>query len=175
MGNTATPNYIKSLLMPTSKSPRGRKVWSVDLEQTWLPFLTATNLMGETAIPLDALGCPIRLSYDKDGSVRFGRTGRPVTKVAKPISDTVSLIRENFVANLNQYAENVASTRKNDYANLVASAIKSGQPIKDKDEAELSKAVQLQIEEVMREAQAEKVEAKAEAPAEIKQKEAVPA
>ncbi|GAJ15229.1 unnamed protein product, partial [marine sediment metagenome] len=62
-----TPNYIKSLLLPNAKSPRGRRVWSIDLETAWLPFFTATNTMGDTAIPADALGAPIRLAYDKDG------------------------------------------------------------------------------------------------------------
>jgi len=148
-----TPNYIKSLLMPSAKSPRGRRVWSIDLETVWLPFFTATNLMGDTAIPLDALGCPIRLAYNKDGSVRFGRTGRPITKVAKPISDTASLVRQNFVANLAQYSEQVASAKKQEYATLVGLCAKAGHPIMSHDEAELSKAVQLQIEEAMREAE----------------------
>ncbi len=148
-----TPNYIKSLLMPSAKSPRGRRVWSIDLESVWLPFFTATNLMGDTAIPLDALGCPIRLAYNKDGSVRFGRTGRPITKVAKPISDTATLVRQNFVANLVTYSEQVASARKQEYAKLVGVCAKAGHPIMSHDEAELSKAVQLQIEEAMREAE----------------------
>ena len=60
-----TPNYIKSLLIPSIKKPQGRRVWSIDLEQVWLPFFTATNTMGDTAIPVDALGCPLRLGYDK--------------------------------------------------------------------------------------------------------------
>ncbi|GAI96126.1 unnamed protein product, partial [marine sediment metagenome] len=87
-----TPNYIKSLLLPNPKTT-GRRVWSIDLETVWLPFLTATNTMGDTAIPSDALGAPIRLAFDKDGSVKFSKTGRPVSRVAKPISDNVTLIR----------------------------------------------------------------------------------
>lgn len=169
-----TPNYIKSLLLPSSKSPRGRRVWSIDLETVWLPFFTATNLMGDTAIPLDALGCPIRLAYDKDGSVRFGRTGRPVTKVAKPISDTASLVRQNFVANLVQYSEQVASAKKQEYATLVGLCAKAGHPIMSHDEAELSKAIQLQIEEAMREAEQAPEVASEVAQAE-KEKEAVTA
>ncbi|MBA7564294.1 hypothetical protein ES708_05956 [subsurface metagenome] len=156
-----TPNYIKTLLTPSSKSPRGRRVWSIDLESVWLPFFTATNVMGDTAIPLDALGAPIRLAYNKDGSVRFGRTGRPITKVAKPISDTASLVRQNFVANLLTYSEQVATAKKQEYAKLVGLCAKAGHPIITHDEAELSKAVQLQIEEAMREAQ--ELEAKPEA------------
>ena len=152
---TPTPNYIKSLLLPSSKSPRGRKVWSIDLETVWLPFLTSTNLMKETAIPLDALGAPIRLSYDKDGSVKFSKTGRPVSRVAKPISDSVTLIRQNFVANLQQYAEQVATDRQEDYAKQIEQATIAGKPIIAHDRVELDKAIQLQLEEAIREAQEE--------------------
>jgi len=150
-----TPNYIKSLLLPSTKSPRGRRVWSIDLETVWLPFLTATNTMGDTAIPVDALGCPIRLAFDKDGSVKFSKTGRPVSRVARPISDSVTLIRQNFVANLQQYAEQVATDRQKDYAKQVEMATIAGKPIIAHDKAELDKAIQLQLEEAMRQAQQE--------------------
>jgi len=162
-----SPQYIKNLLMPTTKAPAGRRVWSIDLETVWLPFFTATNTMGDTAIPLDALGCPIRLAYDKDGSVKFSPTGRPVTRVAKPLADSVTLIRQNFVANLQQYAELVATERQEDYASQVELSAKAGQPVIAHDRHELDRAIQLQLEEAMREAQeeaqAEKV-AQAEAP-----------
>ncbi len=150
-----TPNYIKSLLLPSPKSPRGRRVWSIDLETVWLPFFTSTNVMGDTAIPSDALGSPIRLAYDQDGSVKFSKTGRPVSRVVKPISDSVTLIRQNFVANLQQYAEQVATDRQKDYAKQVEMATKAGQPIIAHDRAELDKAIQLQLEEAMRQAQEE--------------------
>jgi len=150
-----SPQYIKNLLMPTTKSPQGRRVWSIDLETTWLPFFTATNTMGDTAIPYDALGCPIRLAYDKDGSVKFSTSGRPVTKVAKPIADSVTLIRQNFVANLEQYAEQVATDRQEDYARQIQMSATAGQPIQAHDRAELDRAIQLQLEEAMREAQEE--------------------
>lgn len=150
-----TPQYIKSLLLPNSKSPRGRRVWSIDLETVWLPFLTATNTMGDTAIPLDALGCPIRLAYDKDGSVKFSKTGRPVSRVAKPIADSVTLIRQNFVANLEQYAEQVATDRQEDYAKQIEQATIAGKPIIAHDRVELDKAIQLQLEEAIKEAQEE--------------------
>lgn len=145
-----TPNYIKSLLLPTTKSPTGRRVWSIDLETVWLPFLFSTNTMGDTAIPCDALGAPIRLAFDKDGSVKFSRSGRPVTRVAKPISDSVTLIRQNFVANLQQYAEQVATSRQEDYTRQVQMAITAGEPIIAHDKAELDKAVQMQLDEAMR-------------------------
>ena len=151
----ATPNYIKSLLLPNAKSPTGRRVWSIDLETVWLPFFTATNTMGDTAIPSDALGSPIRLAYDKDGSVKFSKSGRVVTKVVKPIADSVTLIRQNFVANLQQYAEQVAESKQEDYAKQIEQATIAGKPIIAHDRAELDKAIQLQVAEAMRQAEAE--------------------
>ena len=150
-----TPNYIKSLLLPNAKSPQGRRVWSIDLETVWLPFFTATNTMGDTAIPLDALGSPIRLAYDKDGSVKFSKSGRVVSRVVKPIAESVTLIRQNFVANLQQYAEQVATDRQEDYGKQVEMATIAGKPIIAHDRAELDKAIQLQLEEAMRQAQTE--------------------
>lgn len=150
-----SPQYIKNLLMPTTKSTTDRRVWSIPLESVWLPFLTATNAMGDTAIPLDALGCPIRLAYDKDGSVKFSKSGRPVSKVAKPIADNVTLIKQNFVATLQQYTEEVAEKNQEDYAKQIEMATIAGKPIIAHDRAELDKAIQLQLEEAIREAQAE--------------------
>ena len=150
-----TPNYIKSLLLPNAKSTQERRVWSIALETVWLPFFTATNTMGDTAIPLDALGCPIRLAYDKDGSVKFSKSGRVVTKVVKPIAESVTLIRQNFVANLQQYSEQVATDRQEDYAKQIEKATIAGKPIIAHDRAELDKAIQLQLEEAMRQAEAE--------------------
>ena len=150
-----TPNYIRNLLLPQAQTPQARRVWSIDLETVWLPFFTATNAMGDTAIPSDALGCPIRLAYDKDGGVKFSKTGRPVSKVAKPIGDSVTLVRQNFVANLMQYAQQVADGNKEDFAKQVELAQQAGKPIKAHDRAELDKAIQLQIEEALRQAELE--------------------
>ncbi|MBA7465845.1 hypothetical protein ES707_01017 [subsurface metagenome] len=145
-----TPNYIKNLLLPSTKSPTGRRVWSIDLESVWLPFLMATNTMGDTAVPADALGSPIRLAYDKDGQVKFSKTGRPVSRVAKPISENVTLIRQNFVATLQQYTEQVAEGNKEGFAKQISQAHIAGEPIIAHDRQELSKAVALQLEEAMR-------------------------
>ncbi len=151
----ATPQYIKNLLLPNAKSPSARRVWSIDLETVWLPFLTATNVMGDTAIPADALGSPIRLAYDKDGQVKFSKTGRPVSKIAKPIADNVTLIRQNFVATLQQYTEQVAEGKQEEYQKQVEIAHTAGKPIIAHDRIELDKAIQLQLEEAIRQAEAE--------------------
>jgi hypothetical protein len=141
-----TPNYIKSLLAPNTKKPQGRKVWSIDLENVWLPFFTATNTMGDTSIPSDALGCPMRLAYDKAGAVRFSQAGRPVIRVAKDISDNVRLVRDNFTANLISYAGEVMTQNTEAYKAQVELAVKAGEPIAQHDRLQLSKALQAQVE-----------------------------
>jgi hypothetical protein len=139
-----TPNYIKSLLTPTTKKPQGRRVWSIDLQSVWLPFFTATNTMGDTAIPSDALGCPLRLGYDKAGAVRFTQSGRPVVRVAKEIGDSVRIVRDNFTANLLNYAGAVMSEQADAYKAQVQMAVKAGEPIYQHDKVELDKAIQAQ-------------------------------
>ncbi|MBA7471763.1 hypothetical protein ES707_07073 [subsurface metagenome] len=161
----STPNYIKTLLLPSTKAPQGRRAWSIDLETVWLPFLTATNTMGDTAIPHDALGAPLRLAMDKDGSVRFGRNGRPVTRIAKPIAQTVTLVRENFVANLKDYASQVAETHADAFNEQIVLQREAGTPIIDNDKVVMDKAIQLQIEQTVAEAE-RKRQAEAEAVAE---------
>ena len=141
-----TPNYIKSLLAPNTKKPQGRKVWSIDLETVWLPFFTATNTMGDTAIPSDALGCPMRLAYDKTGAVRFSQAGRPVVRVAKELSDNVRLVRDNFTANLISYAGDVMTEHESEYRQQVETARKAGEPIAQHDRLELSKALEAKAE-----------------------------
>lgn len=141
-----TPSYIKTLTVPVSSKTRSRRVWGIELENVWLPFFTATNAMGDTAIPVDALGCPLRLQYDKDGAVKFSPNGRPVIRVAKPISEAVSMVRDNFIANLMSYSEMVATENDKAYARVVNTAQKAGKPIAEHDTAELNKAITARLE-----------------------------
>jgi hypothetical protein len=136
-----TPNYIKALLIPNGKKPAGRRVWGIDLETIWLPFLTATNTMGDTAIPADAMGAPLRLGYNADGSVKFSKTGRPVLKVAKDIANSVRLVKDNFTAGLLAYANGVITDNPEGYKAQIEIAREAGQPILDKDSVNLSKAM----------------------------------
>ena len=153
MGNS--PSYIKNLLTPTTKPKQGRKAWSIDLETVWLPFLTATNVMGDTAIPHDALGAPLRLAYGKDGAVKFGSSGRPTIRIAKPLSDTIALIRENFTANLINFAQTTAKDNAPAYKRMVETARAQGEPIIAHDRAELDKALKLQMEQALKDAEAQ--------------------
>jgi len=155
-----TPNYIKSLLMPNGKKPAGRRVWSIDLETVWLPFFLATNTAGETSVSPDALGAPLRLAYNADGSVRFSKTGRPITKVAKGLSDNIRMVRENFAASLQAYANGVITEYPEGYKAQVEQARQAGEPITARDRANLEQAI----------AKAMEAEAEALAKAEAKPK-----
>ena len=148
-----TPNYIKSLLLPNGNKPRGRRVWSIDLESVWLPFFLSTNTVGDTAIPVDALGAPLRLAYNADGSVKFSKTGRPVTKVAKEVADSVRLVRDNFTAGLVAYAGSVIANKPEDYKAQVEQAREAGEPIIAKDRANLDKAIANAMVEAVAEAE----------------------
>jgi len=150
-----TPSYIKSLVTPNGKKPAGRKAWGIDLETIWLPFFTATNTSGDTCLPPDALGAPIRLAYSPDGSVKFGKTGRPITKVAKDLADSVRVVRENFSAGLLDYAQQVMVKDKAGYQAQVDLARKAGKPIIAKDRANLDKAIADAMEEAVAKAEAE--------------------
>ena len=141
-----TPSYIKSLLTPTTKQPQGRKVWSIDLQQVWLPFFTATNTLGDTAIPSQAIGCPLRLGYDKAGQVKFSQAGRPVVRVAKELGDSVRLVRDNFTANLLNYAGAVIRDNGDGYKAQVELAKKAGEPIYQHDKNQLSNALKAKAE-----------------------------
>ena len=150
-----TPNYIKALLIPNGKKPAGRKVWSIDLEQVWLPFFTATNTVGDTHIAPDALGAPLRLGYNPDGSVKFSKTGRPITKVVKELSDNIRMVRENFVAGLVGYSKSVATDNPEGYTAQVETARLAGEPIVAKDKANLEQAIADAMEKAIAEAEAQ--------------------
>jgi hypothetical protein len=158
-----TPNYIKSLLVPNTKKPQGRKVWSIDLETVWIPFFTATNTVGDTAIPSDALGAPMRLGYDKSGSVRFSQSGRPVIRVAKELSDNVRLVRDNFTANLINFAGEVMRDNPDEYKTQLEQSNRAGLPIAQHDSKALSEALEMRALE----AAAEKAESQPEVAREL--------
>jgi len=148
-----TPNYIKALLIPNGKKPQTRRAWGIELEGVWLPFFTATNTMGDTSIPADALGCPLRLGYNADGSVKFSKTGRPVLKVVKEVADGVKLVKDNFTAGLLSYAQGVANDNPEGYKAQLDMAREAGQPIHDKNSQNLSKAMAEAVAEAIEQAQ----------------------
>ena len=147
MPDIKTPSYIKSLLQPTTKRESGRKVWSIDLQYVWLPFFTATNVQGDTTMPKEAIGAPLRLAKDKDGSVKFKKDGRPVLKVAGELSDGIRMVRENFVAGLVNYAGQVMKQRPDDYKAESAACQAAGAPIIHKANEDITKAQLAAVEQ----------------------------
>jgi gas vesicle protein len=151
--STQTPTYIKNLLKPTATKATSRKVWSIDLETTWLPFFTASNAMNDTAIPHEALGAPLRLAYAQDGSVKFSKSGKPVIKVAKDISDNVKMVRENFIAGLQTYANTVFNEHGKAYKAQIAKSIEAGKPIQQHDKEKLDEAMEKLVQQAIDEAE----------------------
>jgi hypothetical protein len=153
MGNETNTTFVKRLLMPVGQQKTSRKVWSIDLESVWIPVFTATNTEGCTAVPPDALGCPLRLGYAKDGSVRFSQSGKPVIRVAKELSDNVRMIRENFTATLLAHVDTVKAEMPAEYEAMQISCVNAGKAIAKVDSENLAKARALRLE-----AMADKVE-----------------
>ena len=151
--NENQQSFISSLHMPRAKAANGKRVWSLDLETVVLPHLFATNTVGQTAIPHDALGAPIRLVYAKDGSVKFTRNGKPSLVVAKPIRDEVALMRENFIAHLEAEVRVIRNNHPDEYAHQIALAKKAGEPIVKADHENLDAAVRAQVAAAMAEAE----------------------
>lgn len=161
-----TPNYIKSLIIPhNGQKARARRVWGIDLAMVWLPFLTATNTAKETHLPPDAIGAPLRLAYNPDGSVKFSKTGRPVMRVAKDIADSVRLIRDNFTANLLDYASQVMNDMPDQFQTQLDRAKKAGDPITQRDGRNLDKALAQATQEAISQAEKKAPKEKVAVPA----------
>ena len=96
--------------------------------------------MGDTAIPSEALGAPLRLGYNKDGTVKFSNAGKPVIRVAKELSDSVRMVRENFVAGLQAYANGVATENPDGFKAQIAKSVEAGMPIITRDNSSLKDA-----------------------------------
>jgi len=144
--NETTATFVKRLLMPVGKQQASRKVWSIDLESVWIPFFTATNTEGCSAITPEALGCPLRLGYAKDGSVRFSQSGKPVIRVAKELSDNVRIVRENFVATLISHYEQVQAEMPDEYEANHKANLKAGEIVAKTDNENLYKANALRLQ-----------------------------
>jgi hypothetical protein len=160
-----TMTYIKALVTPkATRANASRRVWSIDLETCWLPLFTATNTMGDTAIPSEALGAPLRLGYNKDGTVKFGSSGKPVIRVVKELSDSVRLVRDNFTAGLMAYANGVITESPEAYKAEMVKNLEAGKPIIARDNTMLQNAyAHMMTEQVEAEL---KAKAKADKPAE---------
>ncbi len=128
------------MLRPVANKPQGRKVWSIDLETVWIPFFTASNTVGDTQIPNEALGAPLLLAKDKDGTIRFNDAGRPVLRVNKDLSKAVADVRQNIIAELMNYPQMVYKAKPDEYKAQLEANHEAGQPIIDKMTREITEA-----------------------------------
>lgn len=153
MDNNQSPSYIKALLKPSSTKGTSRKVWSVDLEAVWLPFFTASNVNGDTNISKEALGAPLRLAKNDDGTAKFSKSGRPVLRVAPELGAQIKVVRENFVAGLVSYTNNVIHAKPDEFKAEVEACNATGKPINDQANDDIDKAIQAQIKSAQEEAE----------------------
>jgi len=137
------PGYVHTLLVPTGRNPQERKAWSIGMESVWVPFFSATNVMGETNVPDDVLGMPLRLAKSKDGAIRFSDSGRPVMRVAPELNAQIGIVRENFVASLQAYTGMVQDERPDEYKGQVDAAQQAAQPIFEKTKEDIDQAIEL--------------------------------
>ena len=121
--------------------------------------------MNETRIPHEALGAPLRLAVNSDGSVKFSKAGKPVIRVAKDISDSVKLVRENFVAGLQGYAHTVMTENTEAYKAEIAKSVEAGKPIIANDTRKLNEAMDKAVEQAIAHAEAEEVKTPVPVPA----------
>ena len=142
-GSNALGEYIGSLCQPVKAHKAERKQWGIGLESVWIPMFHATNLEHKTFIPSDALGAPLRLGYEKDGTVKLSASGRPVIRVVKEVQLAVGMIRQNFEANCVAYTKNVRLDNPEAYKQEVERAQKAGEPIILRDAASLRKHAEM--------------------------------
>ena len=149
-----SPSFISALVSPGPGSNSGKKSWSIDVESVWVPFFTATNAMGDTNISHETLGAPIRLGLQKDGSVRFTQTGRPSMRIAPELSTQIRVVRENFVASLQDYTGTVIEEHADAYRAQVERNQGAGTPLLAQDAKLLQEELD-RLERVAEEADAE--------------------
>ena len=139
--DTTTPGYISALLQPRPQATADRRSWSIPVFGVWVPFFTATNTEGQTHISHEALGAPVRLAREKDGSAKIADNGRPVLRLVKEFSDQVRMVRENFQAGLLSYAENIQRAMPDAYKAQTDAARKKGEVIYQMDTKVLTDAL----------------------------------
>ena len=131
---TTTPkSFISALVTPGAGSTSAKKSWAIDVETVWVPFFTATNAMRDTNLAPETLGAPIRLGLQKDGSVRFSSTGRPVMRVAPELTAQIAVVRQNFIASLQAYTGEVMAEQVDAYRGQIEANQQAGTVLLEHD------------------------------------------
>jgi hypothetical protein len=132
IGDLAINHTVKSGTKPADRLQVGnRKNWSIPMDTVLLPYFKATNASGRTDIAHEAIGAPLRVATNTDGSVKFNKAGLPIVKVAKDINDAVKAIRDNLVAGMVEFKDSVVTNPEtaNAYKTECEVCAKVGAPI----------------------------------------------
>ena len=149
------PDYVKNLTKPNDGgNPPVKRAWSIDVQNVWVPFFTATNVTGQTEVPSEDLGAPVRLAKGRDGSIRFSQNGRPSTRIAPELNKHIKMVQANFIGGLVSYTGQVMEQHEDEYRAEVAKGYEAAKPIHAAEEQELQQA----IAEMEKAAQAEAAE-----------------
>ena len=125
---------IKALLKPSPEKAKDRNVRGLPLNGLWIPFFTATNATGESSIAHSALGAPMQLVVNKDGTPKVkvddDGTERVQYKVNKAVNDSVKTVMDNFAFGLMAFTETVKKTHLEQYKAEVEAARVAGATIR---------------------------------------------
>ena len=128
---------IHSLMKQSPDKAKDRSVWGLPLNGLWIPFFMATNTVGESNIDSGSLGCPLRLSVDKDGVPKLKDDGSARYQVDKTISKAVKGVKDNIAFGLMAFTATVQKTHAEEYKAQVEAAQKAGDEIREHEETTL--------------------------------------
>ena len=120
---------VRSMLKPTLRKGGDKRAWSIPVATTWVPFFTATNVKGHTAIEPDVLGAGNGPDCGQGLQIQFDKAGRPRTKVHPVLAEHVKVARENYEADLLAFAGNVAREMPGKYKAQVELAQRAAEPV----------------------------------------------
>jgi len=125
---------IKGLLKPSPEKAKDRNVRGLPLNGLWIPFFTATNAVNESNIASSALGAPMQLVVNKDGTpkVKVDEDGKELIqyKVNKAVNDGVKTVMDNFAFGLMAFTETVKKSHPEQYKAEVEAARAAGATVR---------------------------------------------
>jgi hypothetical protein len=143
--------FMASVLAPTGRSKAGKKAWSIDVETTWVPFFTAGRVLKDKKgrplcdLPDDVLGAPIRLAVDKQGAVKFGANGRPVTRLAAELKEQIDIARDNYIVSLQALTAVAMEESPEEYREVVARQQAAAVPVFEREAEMVAEAERMQL------------------------------
>lgn len=145
-------DFTEVVIAPATRRAATRRVWGIDLD-TWVSYLTATNVMGKTQFAPEILGKPLELARAKDGSIRFNDSGKPIVRVRKDISSFANNARDKYASSLQAYTGLVMGERPEAFKDMVGSSQQAAAPLYEQETLDLAEATAM-LEAALKAAQA---------------------